>query len=95
MKNENKNILLREFIGKMITIKESSDKNLISLQGHVVDETKNLLVLCPDSGEEAGRRLIRIPKANVVFELEENGCRHLIQGHKILYAPEKRTKKLR
>jgi len=97
MKNSKKNIHLREFIGKRITIIYSTDMNNLSTEGVVVDETRNLLEISQTNGNDCSddQKLIKLPKKNIIFEFYENGQHYEIQGKDIVCAPEKRTKKLR
>ena len=91
------NIILTEFIGKQIRIIESTDSQLLHLEGIIVDETKHLLVIARSDGNSSMDigSTIRIPKKNMVFELRDGGQCYQINGKDIICAPEKRTKKLR
>jgi len=100
MKKTNRNtktILLKDFIGKHIKITESTDPTLLSVEGTVLDETKNMLEILKNEKKENkhGKRVIRVPKENIIFKLYEKEKAYEIKGRDIVYAPEKRTKKLR
>jgi ribonuclease P protein subunit POP4 len=75
-----------ELIGLDVRVVEATDPGHRGLQGRVVDETRNTLVI-----EVAGREL-RIPKKGSVFlfQLDEEV---LIEGNRLLYRPEDRVKK--
>ena len=96
MKNRKKDILLGELIGKQIRIIQSTDKALIAMKGIVMNETKGLLELkkLPEDKNNPSK-IIKIPKQNIIFELHDNEKRYEINGKNIVFAPEKRTKKLR
>jgi len=91
-----RHVRLKDFIGKHIIIVNSTDPTAISLQGIVVNETKNLLELSlTGSAGSDSKKPIKLPKRNITFELYDNKQRYEIRGKDIVCAPEKRTKKLR
>jgi RNase P/RNase MRP subunit p29 len=79
-------IALREFCGMWVRVSRSGCKALEGIQGTVLKETKNTLVLKTDG------RTKRIPKRNCLFLFPETG--EEVKGDSILYAPEERTEKL-
>ncbi len=81
------NIGKHELIGLDIKILESLDRSLVGLEGKIVDESKNILVMDVD-GEEK-----RIAKKVVKFGIKGSGT--VIDGAKIAYRPEDRIKKVR
>lgn len=77
-----------ELIGLDVKVAEATDPSQRGLQGRVVDETRNTLLI------EVGGREFRIPKKGsvFVFHLDEDV---LIEGDRLLYRPEDRVKKAR
>ena len=79
--------LCGELIGLSCKVCDSSCKGLIGLEGKVVDETKNVLVVRTKLGER------KIPKSASVFVFE--GHPELpVKGDWICFRPEDRTKKV-
>ncbi|MBA5941785.1 MAG: ribonuclease P protein subunit [Methanophagales archaeon] len=83
------NLLQHELIGLRITVVESSNRNLQGLEGTVVDETRNMLVI-----EDERKNLKKIPKAGnrFIFGLG-GGVRASVKGTQIVSRPEDRIKK--
>ena len=78
-----------ELIGLKLTISECKDPTWKGKTGLVLDETKNTFLLEIDNKEK------RIAKATAIFEFEYNGKKIRLNGSKIAYRPEDRTKKVR
>lgn len=79
------NIMFHEFIGKKVTIVESSINNMIGLSGEVVDETKYTLKIKTSEGIKI------IVKSIVTLSMEIfDGTKVQIEGRKISYRPEDR-----
>jgi ribonuclease P protein subunit POP4 len=76
-------ILMGELIGRRAEVVSSTRRELEGLEGLVVDETLNTLVL------EAGGRERRVPKAQCVFRF--GGV--TVDGRQLLFRPEDRIKK--
>lgn len=83
-----KNIYKHELIGLEVKIVDASHKNYTKVKGRVVDETKNMLMIDHDGVEKS------IPKKNTTFRFKINGSVD-VDGSKLLYRPEDRTKKAR
>lgn len=81
-----KNIGKHEFIGLKAEVVDSTDPSLKGLEGIIVDETKNMLVI------DVGGREKRLIKKNIRFRLENYG---VIDGSKVAYRPEDRIKKVK
>jgi len=83
------NLLQHELIGLRITVVESSNSNLLGLEGTVVDETRNMLVI-----EDKRKNLKKIPKVRnrFIFRLER-GVDVSVNGKQIISRPEDRIKK--
>lgn len=78
-----KNILNHEMIGLKVKIIESSDPKKIKIEGEIIDETKNTIILTN------GKKL---PKKECVFEFDINGKKIKVDGKKIMKKPEDRLK---
>jgi len=81
-----KNIVWHELIGLKAKIIRASHPELVGLEGYVLDETRNTLVL-------AGERVWVIPKDVVRLEFEVEGKRIQINGKELVGRPEMRLKK--
>ena len=79
-----KNILKQEFIGFRATVVDATDPTLCGVQGHILDETKNMLVI------ETDRGIKKVAKKNITFTI--NG--EHIEGNRIAYRPEERIRKI-
>ncbi|TFF90651.1 MAG: ribonuclease P protein subunit [Promethearchaeota archaeon] len=67
---EAKNIHRHELIGLKVEIRESTDKNLIGLQGIVIDESYHMLTIKPilsSDQKESTKQKVAIPKKNCTF----------------------------
>lgn len=78
MKSENEVL-----IGRTIKVVDAQNKNLVGIQGIVLNETRNMLML-------KNKRLI---KDQVTIEIEFEGKIYKIQGKKLVGRPEERIKK--
>ncbi len=91
MKHTRFNIIYHELIGLHVKILEYPDRNLVDLEGRVIDETKYTLLI-----ETSNGRRVRILKAHGIFQfMLPNGEKVIIRGAKILARPEERLKKIR
>ena len=80
-------ILMGELIGKRIKIIKSSDINIINLEGQVIDETKNTLIVETSDGQKI------IPKKGNVFRFYLNNTYIDVPGKFLTYRPHERIKK--
>ena len=71
-----------EFIGRKIRVVESSNRDLIGIEGKIVDETKNMFEIETEKG------IKRVQKKVCKFLFEEEGIR--VDGSIINYRPEDR-----
>ncbi len=78
----NKNILNHELIGLEINVIESSDPKKVGVNGIIIDETKNTIIL------KNGKIL---PKKECVFEFDINE-KIIIDGKNLMKKPEDRLK---
>jgi ribonuclease P protein subunit POP4 len=77
-------LVMDELMGLDVKIIKSIRRELIGLEGRVIDETLNTFVI-----ESGGKEKI-VPKGLCVFRFEG---RHDIDGRDLLYRPEDRIKK--
>jgi len=80
-----KNFLRREFIGLRVRVIEAKDKSLEGIEGEIIDETKNMLII------ESEGKIKKIAKDIAKFEI--NG--KIINGKEIKYRPEDRIRKIK
>jgi ribonuclease P protein subunit POP4 len=84
------NLVQHELIGLRINVDESSNSTVRGLEGRVVDETRNMLVI-----ENEQRTEKKIPKAGNSFIFELNGGVHVrVKGDRLIARPEDRIKKV-
>jgi len=84
------NIHRHELIGLKIEIIQSTDKQMMGMNGLVVDETKNLLTI--DSTKTDSNR-VRIPKKDCVFRFSlPSGEQVDVDGRLLKLKPENRLK---
>jgi ribonuclease P protein subunit POP4 len=82
------NLLKGELIGLRVRITGSKNKNLIGLEGTIVDETKNMFMIQKNMEEK------KIAKDQCVFEFTlENGEKISVEGKLLVARPEMRLKK--
>ncbi len=90
MKITQQNVLAHELIGLDAEIVNSKDPSLKNLQGRIVYETKNLLMI------DVNKKIKRIPKDTIVLSLklpDGDGC--VISGSDLVGRPEDRIQRLR
>ena len=73
------------FIGLTIKVKEAKNKTLLGVEGKVIDETKNTLVV------ETAKGTKTLLKRGVVFYVKEKGM--VIKGKDIMEKPEERIRR--
>ena len=84
------NIHRHELIGLKIEIIKATDKQMISINGFVVDETKNMLII--DSSKTDSKR-VKIPKKDCVFRFNlPSGEKVDVDGRLLKLKPENRLK---
>lgn len=85
-----KNLLFSTFIGLNVEIANSTQRNLIGINGMIVDETKNTLDILLRDGRE-----IKIPKVSCKFKFTtESGETVHVEGMDIRFRPHERPKKV-
>lgn len=87
MKMTPQNLIHHELIGLTVEIADSSNPSLIGINGKVIDETKNMLIIQSDG-------IKKIPKSCVsfTFTIPEEEVRVKINGELLLSQPENRVK---
>ena len=81
-----KNLASHEWIGLQAKVVESTDPNRIGIQGRIVDETKNLVVIETKKGEK------KLPKKEVKLMVLLGKEKVLLECDKLIQRPEDRTK---
>ena len=72
-------------LGLRVRVKYSSNLNLEGIEGIVMDETKNMLILKRDNG-----KMCKIPKNVCVFEVFDKNKRFLVDGSLLVGRIERR-----
>jgi ribonuclease P protein subunit POP4 len=86
MRNES-NLHMHELVGLRLRVVQASDGGMVGMEGIVVDETRETLVI-------GGDRRRTIPKRGNAFEFTlDDGKTAVIEGDSIAYRPEDRVKK--
>jgi ribonuclease P protein subunit POP4 len=85
-----KNLQIHEFVDLRVNIVRSTDAGFTGINGKIIDETKNTLVVQKDDG-----RYIVVQKKDNVFEFILKGNERVqVDGSNIMYRPQDRIKKL-
>lgn len=84
-----KTLIWHELIGLKVKIRRSSHPELVGVEGYVIDETKNTLIIV---GEKVWNVWI-IPKNVAEFEFEIGDKKIVIDGKELIGRPEMRLKK--
>ncbi len=82
-----KNLIRHEFIGLKVKVYKSKNKYMEGIEGIVVDETKNMLILETSKGEKM------IPKKGTIFHFYLNDKVVEVEGDVIAFRPEDRIKR--
>jgi len=80
-----KKFIKDEFIGRRIKILECTDASLKGLEGTIVDESKNMLVI------ETNHGMKKIAKNIALFDIDGR----IVEGRRITYRPEDRIRKIK
>ncbi|HLC45628.1 MAG TPA: ribonuclease P protein subunit, partial [archaeon] len=78
-----------ELIGLEVQVSKSSNKSVQGIHGRVIDETRNTLKVEQGNGREKV-----VQKKNTLFKFSIGEKSREIEGNKITFKPEDRTKKL-
>ncbi len=82
-----KNIVRHEMIGLIVKVIDASNSALIGIEGKIVDETRNTLVIETKQGEKT------VLKAQVKLESVVGGEKVVIDGKSLVARSEDRIKK--
>ena len=81
------NLHMHELVGLRLRVVQASDGGMVGMEGIVVDETRETLVIGGDA-----RRVV--PKRGNTFEFTlEDGSTAVLDGDAIAFRPEDRTKR--
>lgn len=83
----NKNIVLHEIIGLHVKVISSCDSLRVGLNGLVINETKNTLVVDTNKG------IKKVPKISSVFKFTIRDKSFIVNGREINFRPHERIKK--
>lgn len=89
MSQTTKNITRHELIGLSVEVAEAKNKSLIGLNGKIVDETKNTLII------EVGNKTKTLLKGNIALKIKLEGKTIQVDGRLLVGRPEERIKKTR
>ncbi|WP_456471959.1 ribonuclease P protein component 1 [Methanocaldococcus sp.] len=81
------NILRHELIGLKVKIVDSKNKSMVGIEGRVVDETRNMLII------ETDKKIVKIPKEIATFLFYLDNCKVKVDGRLLIGRPEERLKK--
>ncbi len=87
MDYDNKNIVLSELIGLRCRIVSSLDRKEVGIDGTVIDETKNTLVIETPGGTK------RVSKKISTFKFYSEGKSFTVKGEEICFRPHERISK--
>lgn len=90
MKRTPKNIIYHELIGLYVKVLHHVNENYIGLEGRVIDETKNTLLILTSKG---AKRILK-KGGKFLFKLSDK-VYALINGEDILARPEERVKMIK
>lgn len=77
-----------ELIGTHIRVKESEHEGFQGIDGRVIDETMNLLVI-----DDGSSKIKKIPKEGKLFRVKKQNEQGLVKGDLLIHRPEDRIKK--
>jgi ribonuclease P protein subunit POP4 len=81
------NLHMHELVGLRLRVVQASDGGMVGMEGIVVDETRETLVI-------EGERRRTLPKRGLTFEFTlEDGNTAVLVGDDIAFRPEDRTKR--
>ncbi|MCX6707821.1 MAG: ribonuclease P protein subunit [Candidatus Woesearchaeota archaeon] len=80
-----KELMKKELIGMSATIIDSRNKSNIGINGKIIDETKNCIMIKTEKGEK------KMIKDNITIEFD--GSRKVIEGSMLSGRPEERIKR--
>jgi len=86
MRNDS-NLHMHELVGLALRVVQASDGGMVGMEGVVVDETRETLVI-------DGDRRRTLPKRGLTFEFTlDDGTTAVLEGDDIAFRPEDRVKR--
>lgn len=82
-------ILKHELIGRDVKIVNSENRNLIGLNGRIVDETRNMLMV------ECNGIMKKLIKSQVILKMKQGDHDYEVNGKLLVNRPEDRIKRIR
>jgi|TARA_Y100000310_G_C20685603_1_gene818727 ribonuclease P protein subunit POP4 len=82
------NLPKHELIGLKISVVKSTDKTQVGLQGQIIGETRNTIIVQTSKGEKT------VQKKGAVFKILLNGSEIEVDGDQLIKNPIERTKTL-
>jgi len=79
-------VLKTELIGLTLEVTQATNRNNIGINGTIIDETKNTIML------KTKDRSIRLLKNTITFKIKINKKTYQIQGHLLQKRPHERIK---
>jgi len=86
MKITPKNLIHHELIGLPVRVVESTNPSLIGIEGNVIDETRNMLIIEHDGKEK------KVAKANARFVFNLPEAKVKVDGRLLRSRPEDRIR---
>lgn len=87
-----KKILMQELIGTKVRVIDSTDPSMKNLEGIIIYETKNMLII----SELSSQKIIKVPKSIGTFHITlKNGIKFRVKGTRLISRPEDRLKKIK
>ena len=84
-----KDIVRSELIGLMTEVTSSNNKNLIGINGKIIDETKNIIILDTKNG------IKKLLKSQVKLKMKFMNRILEVDGKLLIGRPEQRIKRIR
>lgn len=83
------NLLVHEMIGRKVCVVRSTDPGIQGLEGRILDETMNTLVISNSNGAR-----VQVQKAKNSFQFDVDGQKVTLEGDNFMFRPQDRIKKL-
>ena len=80
-------VIQHELIGKHISVVEATNPSLVGLNGEIIDETKQLLVISTPQGEK------KLLKKHITILIKVDGKPYIVKGLALVGRSEERLKK--
>lgn len=83
-----KEIIKKELIGSNALVVDSKNKSNIGIEGKIIDETKNTIVI----RENKSNKKKKLFKENIKIEIEKENEKIIIEGKGLVGRPKERIK---